>query len=259
MSQNQAHIRVEQTDAILKVMIHRPRKKNALTLSMYEDLTAAIIRAEETPEVRVLVMTGEGDAFTSGNDLGDFMQSPPTSVDTPVFRFLKALLNFSKPLIASVNGLAIGIGTTMLLHCDFVYASEEAQFQLPFIRLGLVPEAGASLLFPQMIGHRRAAELLMLGERFSASEAVEYGLVNQVIPADALMGHTLKTAERLATLPPSAMRETKRLLKAPQRESLEAVMLSEGEVFMRRLSSPETAEAIGAFFMKREPDFSSFT
>lgn len=250
---------IESEGAVLTITLNRPARKNALTLAMYDQLTASLKRAIDDPEIRAVILRGAEGSFTSGNDLMDFMKSPPQSIDTPVFHFLKALLTFPKPLIAAVSGPAIGIGTTLLLHCDFVYADEHAIFQLPFIRLGLVPEAGASLLLPRLAGHRRAAELLMLGEKFSATEALEIGLINERVESDQLFERAHERAEALSKLPPEAMRQTKELLKAPLREELTGVMLREGEVFMNRLTSPETAEAIQAFFMKRPADFSRFS
>ena len=246
-------------DAVLTLTMNRPSRKNALTLSMYEHLTEALQNAKEDAKIRAVVLTGAGDAFTAGNDLNDFMQSPPTSTDTPVFHFLKEILEFPKPLIAAINGAAIGIGTTMLLHCDLVYASENAIFQLPFIRLGLVPEAGASYLIPRLVGHRRAAELLMFGEKFDAKEALNLGLINEEVQHEQVLTRAQERACVLAQLPPEAMRQTKQLLRQPTQGLLQEVMLREGETFMQRLSSPETAEAIQAFFMKRPPDFSRFS
>ena len=245
--------------SVMTLTINRPDRKNALTLSMYDNLTAALNRATEDAEVRAVVIRGAEGTFTAGNDLTDFMKNPPTSVDTPVFYFLKAIASFTKPLIAAVSGPAIGIGTTLLLHCDLVYADERAVFQLPFIRLGLVPEAGASLLLPRLAGHRRAAELLMLGEKFDAAEAREIGLINAQVPSGELSAYVQAKGEALAQLPPEAMRQTKALLRAPLAEALNQVMIKEGEIFMTRLASPETAEAIQAFFMKRAPDFSRFS
>ena len=256
---NQAQIITDVQGSVLTLTMNRPSRKNALTLEMYEQLTAGLREATEDTAIRAVVVTGIGDSFTSGNDLKDFMRSPPTSVDTPVFHFLKALLDFPKPLVAAVNGAAIGIGTTMLLHCDLVYASQSAIFQLPFIRLGLVPEAGVSYLLPRIVGHRRAAELLMLGEKFNATTAVEVGLVNEEVSAGSALERAQERARALAKLPPEAMRQTKQLLRDPLRSSLAEVMLHEGDIFMKRLASPETAEAIQAFFMKRSPDFSRFS
>lgn len=254
-----SNIHVTRDGAVETITINRPEKKNALTLSMYEALTSSLNHACEDDEVRAIILRGAGGVFTSGNDLTDFMRSPPTSVDTPVFHFLSALLNCAKPLIAAVDGAAIGIGTTMLLHCDFVYSSARSVFQLPFIRLGLVPEAGATLLLPALVGHPKAAELLMLGDRFDAQQAEGFGLINGVVASEDLMMTVQERAAQLASLPPAAMRQTKALLLSPRREALEQVMVAEGEHFIRRLSSPETKEAFSAFFERRSPDFSRFS
>ena len=206
----------------------------------------------------MLVLRGADGSFTSGNDLGDFMKHPPESIDNPIFDFLKGLASFPKPVIASVGGPAIGIGTTLLLHCDLVYAGESAKFALPFVNLGLVPEAASSVILPEALGHRRAAELLMLGDAFDASTASRLGLVNAVIPDDALEPHTRRVASALAAKPPGALRETKRLMKAPTAEGIREAMIREGELFLARLRAPEAAEAFAAFFEKRAPDFSKF-
>ena len=188
----------ELNEGILTLTFNRPNRKNALTLAMYTTLAEELSQAKEKSEVRAVVITGHGDAFTSGNDLKDFMQNPPQSLDTPVFAFLKEMLEFPKPILAAVNGAAIGIGTTMLLHCDFVYAHNEVVFQMPFIRLGLVPEAGSSYLLPLMAGHRKASELLLLGEKFDAQTAQEVGIINQVSSRDELMDKTYTVAKKLA-------------------------------------------------------------
>ena len=258
-TEQQDQIIVKNYDFICEIQINRPQRKNALTLEMYEQMAALMNRADSDSDVRVLLFTAAGDAFTAGNDLMDFMKSPPDGLDTPVFRFLKALVSFSKPIVAAVNGAAIGIGTTMLLHCDLVYAAHSARFQLPFIRLGLVPEAGASFLIPHTLGQRKAAELLMLGEKFSAEQAQNYGIINGSVDLDNLYETVQAKAKSLASLPPTAMRQTKSLLKTAYGDQLERAMKTEGEVFIKRLSSPETKEAIQAFFEKRSPDFSKFS
>lgn len=244
---------------VLTLRFNRPERKNALTLEMYELLSTALRNANENKEVKVVVLTGNGDAFTSGNDLNDFMMNPPKNIDSPVFRFLEALFDFSKPLIAAVNGVAVGIGTTMLLHCDLVYASQDAKFSVPFAKLGLVPEAGISYLLPLMVGQRKAAELLMLGDSFDANTAQSLGFVNQVASKEDLATLVATKAKALSLLPPQAIRQTKALLKKSFAPDLKQAMLSEGEVFISRLGSPETAEAISAFFTKRAPDFSKFS
>ncbi len=243
---------------VLTLVFSRPERKNALTLDMYDTLAALLRGAASDREIRVVVLTGAGDVFTSGNDLSDFMKRPPTSTDTPVFRFLEAVARFPKPLLAAVNGAAIGVGTTVLLHCDLAYAAEGAVFQMPFTQLALVPEAGSSYLLPRTLGHRRAAELLLLGGKFDALTAQEAGLINHTLPADELMGFVAEQAATLAALPPAAVETSKRLMKAPFADTLDAVMRSEGAAFMERLASAEAAEAMGAFFEKRAPDFSKF-
>lgn len=186
------------------------------------------------------------------------MQRPPQGMDSPVFRFMEALLDCDKPVVAAVTGAAIGIGMTMLLHCDFVYVSDEARLAMPFVGLGLVPEFGASLLVPQRLGPVRAAEKLLLGDPFTGSEAAELGLANAVLPASEVVNQARRVAERFNQLPPGAVRESKRLMRAPQREQLRAVIATEAELFAARLRSPEAQEAFQAFFQKRQPDFSRF-
>ena len=240
-------------DGVLEVQMCRPEAKNALTLEMYDELTAAFMRAADDDDVRaVLVRGAEGD-FTSGNDLRDFMEDPPTGQDSPVYRFLEVLVGFAKPVVAAVDGWAIGIGTTMLLHCDLVYVSERARFQMPFVNLALVPEAGSSHILPKMIGHQRAAELLLFSQKFDAARAAEFGFVNEIVPPDQLFERARERARAITKLPPEAVRLTKMLLR---RESdLEEAMRQEGALFIERLRSPELAEAIQAFFEKRAPEF----
>ena len=240
------------------IVINRPEKMNALTLAMYRQLTEELQLASEDPAVRVVVVTGVDGVFTSGNDLADFQTVKTDGEDAPVFRFLEALPRFPKPLIAAVNGLAVGIGTTMLLHCDLVYASSEARFSLPFARLGLTPEAGSSLLLPHIVGLQRATEWLMLGEPFDAESARDAGLVNDVVPSGNLSSHVAECAAKLAALPPAAVRQTKLLIRQAVPGDLREVMKREGAVFRERLASPEATEAFSAFFEKRPPDFSHF-
>lgn len=240
---------------ILKISIHRPEKKNALTSDMYSALTAALQQLDADDTLRVGFISGTLDCFTSGNDLTDFLQNPPTDEDSPVMRFLRQLPSQKKPLVAAVNGAAVGIGTTMLLHCDLVYAAPQAKFQMPFVNLGLCPEAGSSLLLPMLMGHLRAAELLMLGEAFTAEQALGYGLVNQVFPED-YQTHALAKAKRLADMPPQSVRMTKALLKRAYLPTLKDIMTEEGAGFIRMLHEPAALEAMGAFMQKRKPDFS---
>ena len=246
-------------DGVFTLTINRPSRKNALTLAMYDALTAGLKEASERPSVRVALIQGAEGSFTSGNDLKDFAQNPPTGTDTPVFHFLKALLDFPKPLVAAVDGVAVGIGTTMLLHCDLVYCTERARFALPFGKLGLVPEGGSSYLLPMMMGHQRASELLLLGESFGAQDASRLGLVNEVVETEELEAVIEARLRSIVALPPEATRLSKQLIKAPFKEQLSRVMLEEGGVFISRLGSPENQEAIMAFFQKRAPDFSRFS
>jgi enoyl-CoA hydratase/carnithine racemase len=212
--------------------------------------------------VRAVLITGQPGIFTSGNDIEDFVARPPgqdgDTMDSPVFRFMRALLECDKPVVAAVTGAAIGIGTTMLLHCDFVYVSDEARLAMPFVGLGLVPEYASSLLVPQLMGHVRAAEKLMLGDPFTPQEALDCGLANAVLPAGEVVNHARRVAERFNQLPPGAVREAKALMRAPQREQVLKVIRAEGELFASRLRSPEAMEAFQAFFQKRKPDFSKF-
>jgi enoyl-CoA hydratase/carnithine racemase len=251
-------IQVEVADAVLTLTFSRATKKNALTLAMYDAMTAALVRARDDAKIRVVLVRGDGGVFTSGNDLSDFMRNPPGSADSPVGRFLEALVTFAKPLVAAVDGVAIGVGTTMLLHCDLVYATEDARLQLPFVPLGLGPEAGSSLLLPKLCGHQRAAELLLFGEPFDGKRAVDLGIVNRTVAAGELHDFARARAVALAQLPPASIRLTKRLLRAPLRAELESAMTDESTAFFERLRSPEAMEAMSAFFAKRKPDFSRF-
>lgn len=252
------HILTETKAQILTITINRPDKKNALTRAMYAALAEAINQANGDPGVRVLLITGSGDSFTSGNDIMDFLQQPPTDETTPVSHFLQAIATAQKCLVAAVNGLAIGVGTTMLLHCDLVYAAASARLQLPFVNLGVVPEAGSSYLLPRLMGHQRAAELLMLGEPFSAVKGQEVGLINEVVADELLFDQAWGVAQKLAAKPPAALRLTKALLRENGRFTLEA-MQCEGAHFRDRLQSPEAIEAFTAFMERRPPDFSQFS
>lgn len=245
-------------ERVLTIRLDRVKKKNALTLAMYDAMNAALQRAVDDPQIRVVVLRGADGCFTAGNDLADFMQRPPTSADSPVGRFLGLLGSFPKPLVAAVSGVAIGVGTTLLLHCDLVYAASDARLQLPFVPLGLSPEAGSSVLLPQLVGHARASELLLFGEPFDAATALALGLVNRVLEPAQLYDYVQSRAHALAALPPASIRLTKRLLREGGRETLTACMAAEAEAFFERLRSPEAAEAMSAFFGKRKPDFSRF-
>lgn len=251
------HVVVEPRGHILHVALNRADKKNALTHGMYTALSDAIDRLEREPGLRVLFLTGTADCFTSGNDMVDFMNNPPQSADSPVSRFLEAIRGAKKPIVAAVNGPAVGVGTTMLLHFDLVYAGASAKFQMPFVSLGLCPEGGSSLLLPLLVGHRKAAELLMLGSAFGAAEAREYGLVNAVFDDADYQQKAWAKAEQLAAQPPASVRLAKQQMQATF-PTLANVMAAEGAAFMARLKSPEAMEAVGAFLQKRKPDFSRF-
>ena len=249
-------------NGVATIEIARPEKKNALTVAMYQAMTDALNAAREDAAVRAVLITGQPGVFTSGNDIEDFMTRAPDqgsdAMDSPVFQFMRALLECDKPVVAAVTGAAIGIGTTMLLHCDFVYVSDEARLAMPFVSLGLVPEFASSLVVPQLMGHRRAAEKLLLGDPFTPEQAVECGIANAVLPAGEVLNHARRIAERFNSLPPGAVRESKQLLRAPFHEQTLQVIATEGAIFGRRLKSPEATEAFQAFFQKRKPDFSKF-
>ena len=252
------HIRTEAIDGVLRIEIDRPAKKNALTAAMYQALADAIDAAEKDDATRVLLLHGKPDVFTAGNDLQDFLEHPPRDESEPVFQFLLALNRAQKPIVAAVAGPAVGIGTTMLLHCDLVYAAPDARLQLPFVDLGLIPEAGSSLLLPLLAGYQRAAKLLLLGERFGAQEAMDIGLVTEVVPADELFATALAQAKKLAQKPAASLRLTKQLMKQSLRSAVEQRIRLEASYFKERLDSPEAKEAFSAFLEKRKPDFSKF-
>jgi len=244
--------------AILRIGFHRPEKKNALTAAMYHGIADALNAAEAEPGVRVMLLHGSEEAFTAGNDLNDFLANPPRDNDSGVMRFLRAIIDTRKPLIAAVAGPAVGVGTTMLLHCDFVYAADNAKFALPFVSLGLCPEAASSYLLPMIAGYQRAAKLLLLGEPFDAATAREFGLVTEVVAPGELMNAALSTAHKLAALPPASVRITKALMKRALRQGIDEQMAEELKHFIARLDSPEAKEAFSAFVEKRRPDFSKF-
>lgn len=252
------HVLTHIRDRIARIELNRADKKNALTAEMYAAMADAVVAAEADAQVRVTLIHGKPDCFTAGNDLKDFLERPPHGEDSPVFRFLQAISTAQKPLIAAVAGPAVGIGTTLLLHCDLVYAAPNARFQLPFVPLGLVPEAGSSLLLPRIAGYQRAAELLLLGRPFTAEKALAAGIVTEVIPEGELLEYALDAALGVAALPPSSLRATKALMKDRQAQPLAQAMQEEGAQFRARLSSPEAREAMTAFLEKRKPDFSRF-
>ncbi len=242
----ETHVTVER-GAVTVIRLDRPRKKNAITAAMYTALADALDEATRDDAVRVVLIGSSGGVFTAGNDLMDFLQNPPSGPDSPVFRLLEALCAFPKPLVAAVDGPAIGLGTTLLLHCDLVYASDRARFQMPFVNLGLTPEGGSSYFLPRRVGNAKASEWLMFGEPFSAAEAKEAGLVNAVVPAGELDAFALEKCGKLALKAPGALRACKELMRGPERPVVREAMLREGAEFVERLGSPDAIEALTRF------------
>lgn len=245
-------IKTAAQNGVAIVEIARPEKKNALTQDMYDSMTAAIAAAAAQESVRALLITGQRDVFASGNDLQDFMERPPSTEDSAVTRFMHALLDFEKPVVAAVTGPAVGIGVTMLLHCDLVYVATDARLSMPFVALGLVPEFGSSLVVPRLMGHAKAAETLLLGETFTGREAVELGIATAALPAAEVLAHAQQVAEKFNHLPAGAVRDTKRLLRASLKEPIRDAIRAENAIFAERLRSPEAKEAFAAFFQKRK-------
>jgi enoyl-CoA hydratase/carnithine racemase len=245
-------------NGILTIEFNRPDKKNSITSSMYQMMADAIKDGEADSSVRVILFRGKPEVFSAGNDLDDFLNAREDLAERPVAQFLRNLSTASKPVIAAVSGMAIGIGVTMLLHCDQIYAAEHTKFSMPFAKLGLCPEFGSSKLLPEMIGYPRAAELLFFGESFFAEQAFEMGLINKILPAADLLPYAYAQAAKLVVLPASSLRTTKRLMKARLTESVVAQMFEENTYFSAMLQSPEAKEAFTAFFERRKPDFSKF-
>ncbi len=241
---------------VTTITFNRPQRKNSLTAAMYTALAQALAAARDDDAVRVVVFQGHETVFSAGNDIGDFLATPPSSPEAPVFAFLHALSTFPKPLVAAVCGPAVGIGTTMLLHCDLVYAGDNAAFSVPFVNLGLCPEAASSLLLPRLMGHQRAAEALLLGEPFMAEAALEVGLVNRVVPPSEATNLAQAQARKLAAKPRTSLVETKRLMKQGQADAVAHQIAQEAAIFGRMLTEPAAREAFGAFMEKRKPDFS---
>jgi enoyl-CoA hydratase/carnithine racemase len=240
---------------VMTITFNRLDKKNSITSSMYAAMADAVAQAGADPSVRVVVFQGHESIFSAGNDIGDFLNQPPTTQESPVFRFLRGIATFEKPLLAAVAGPAVGIGTTMLFHCDLVYAGDNAAFSMPFVNLGLCPEAASSLLAPRMFGYHRAAEALLMGEPFFAEAAQEVGLVNRVVPPTEVNGYAQAQARKLAAKPLTSLIATKRLMKGDTQAVLKK-MDEEGQDFGRMLREPAAKEAFGAFMEKRKPDFS---
>lgn len=241
---------------VMTITLNRVEKKNAITSAMYTAMADALQSAADDTDTRVIVFQGQETFFCAGNDIGDFLNHPPTAGDAPVYRFLKTISTFPKPLVAAVCGVAVGVGTTLLLHCELVYAGDNAAFSLPFANLGLCPEAASSLLAPQMFGYHRAAEVLLLGEPFKADAALAMGLVNRVVPAAEANAMAQAQARKLATKPMSSLLEIKRLMKKGQAANVAQQMADEGVSFARMLQEPAAKEAFTAFMEKRKSDFS---
>ncbi|MGH2424131.1 enoyl-CoA hydratase [Pseudomonas sp. C 49-2] len=244
------------TDAILQhrerglltLQLNRPDKKNALTRAMYTQLAGALEQADADEGIRCVLIQGSSECFTAGNDIGDFLEQPPSDLDSPPFYFMKSLLNCRKPVIAAVAGVAVGIGTTLLLHCDLVYISRDARLRMPFVNLGLCPEFGSSLILPRLLGHAKAAELLLLGEGFTGEQAAAWGIATEALGSgEAALAKAREMAERFETLAPGAVQVTKQLMKSVDREQLRQVIEEEGALFVQRLKSPEAIAALSGF------------
>ncbi len=251
-------IRARTENRIAFVELARLEKKNALTAEMYGQLADAVSGADADPQARVVLLHGAPDCFCAGNDVADFLKRPPLVEGSSSSRFFKAMLELRKPIVAAVGGPAVGIGTTMLLHCDIVYAASNARFQLPFVPLGIVPEFGSTYILPLLAGYQRAAELLLLGQPFTAEKAKEVGIVTAVFSPEALFAEAQKVAAALAALPPESIRLTKQLMKKRHAQVVRETIAEEVQVFSERLGSAEAKEAMSAFLEKRKPDFSRF-
>jgi enoyl-CoA hydratase/carnithine racemase len=243
------------SESVLRVQFNRPARKNALTSEMYATVADLINAAATDDGIRVVLLHGAGDSFSAGNDLEDFLRNPPKPGQSAQERFVGALINFPKPLIAAVHGATVGSGTTMLTHCDFVYAAEGTRFQLPFVNLAVVPELGTSYLIPAQIGYIAAAELVLLGMPFDARRGAELGLVTRVVPGERLLATAMETARALVEKPAGALQASKRLLKQWSRAQTESAVKVETDEFSARVCSAEAREAMTAFLEKRRPDF----
>ena len=257
-------ITINQADGILSIGFNRPERKNAITGTMYQTMADALVEAESDSAVRAILFKGHAEIFTAGNDLDDFLKNfkPGDGVaedQRPVFQFMRALSGSSKPVVAAVSGVAVGIGTTLLMHCDLVYAADNAKFSMPFAQLGLCPEFASSLLLTQLAGFPRAAEKLLLGEAFGAQEALQMGLVAKVLPVAELLAFAQGQAAKLVALPAASIRTTKALMKRARTGAINETMAAENQLFGAMLQAPEAKEAFTAFFEKRRPDFSKFS
>jgi enoyl-CoA hydratase/carnithine racemase len=252
-------IRIETINGVARIEIARPEKKNALTVAMYQAMADAIAAANDDGQVRSLLIHGQKDIFTAGNDLEDFMKNPPAGLDAPVFQFMQALGYCEKPVVVAVNGAAVGIGTTMLMHSDLVYCADNAMFSMPFVSLGLCAEFASSVLVSMNAGYHKAVEKLLLADPISAEEALEMKIVNRILPPAEVLDYAIRQAERFNRLPPASVRETKRLMKASWRSMVEKIIVEEAKSFSAMLRQPEAKEAFTAFYERRAPDFSKFS
>jgi len=252
------HVIVETKDRVTRIELNRPEKKNALSPEMYAAMAQALDAADADAQVRAVLIHGQAGCFTSGNDVKDFLELPRELGASPASGFLRAISSARKPLVAAVGGPAVGVGTTMLLHCDLVYAAPNARLQLPFVPLGLLPEAASSLLLPAMAGYRRAAEMLLLGAPFGAEKALAAGIVTEIVPEAELLERARQAAAALAALPPASVQKTKELMKRAMARGVQERITEELQLFGERLRSPEAKEALRAFLEKRKPDFSKF-
>jgi len=251
-------IKSETAGRVARIRFDRLDKKNAITREMYTQLAQALTAADQDAGVRSVLLFGTAECFTAGNDVNDFLKGPFGGVGSPTWQLFEALPKLSKPIVAAVGGPAVGIGTTLLLHCDLVYASSNARFQLPFVPLGIVPEFGSTFLLPLLAGYQRAAEVLMLGQPFTAQKAHEIGIVTEVVSPEDLLAKAETTAVQLASLPKESLRLTKRLMRATHERAIAERIMEEGRLVLERLGSPEAKEAMSAFLEKRKPDFSRF-
>ncbi|MEZ1315462.1 enoyl-CoA hydratase-related protein [Pseudomonas fluorescens] len=245
-------IQIEHERGLLTLRLNRLDKKNALTRAMYSQLGDALRQADADPNINAVLITGSSECFTAGNDIADFLEQPPSALDSPVFRFMLALLDCRKPVVAGVAGAAVGIGTTLLLHCDLVYVSRDARLRMPFVNLGLCPEFGSSLILPRLLGHARAAELLLLGEGFNGEQAAAWGIASEALGSgEEALAKAREMALRFDSLPLEAVRISKQLMKGPDRESLRKAIEEEGALFIQRLRSPEALAALSGFINRR--------
>ena len=245
-------------NGVASIELARPKKKNALDAQMYLQMTEVLKAAGDDPQIRAVLIHGQPEVFTAGADLEDFVAGKVLEDGSPLRVFMHTLCHFEKPVVAAVNGPAIGVGTTMLVHCDLVYAGDTAHFALPFVSLGVVPEFGSSYLLPRLAGRARASEKLLLAQPFNAQEALEMGLINAILPANEVVNHARRMAERFNKLAPAAVRATKRLLQVSWRQEVDVAIEAEADAFNACVGSAEVKEALSAFFEKRWPDFSKF-